>query len=310
MDTVAVEQMPLTPSEPLAIGSVMSVPLAELPNDDDLVGPPPSGEFIGSVRAFGVLEPVLLTAAPGPYGGYRVLSGRRRIKAARRVGLDEIPARVTAWGADGSGETVAALVELTANASRSANPISDIEAIREINQRCRDLGQPMPTVAELSKATGMAIPTLKKRLGLLQARDEIVEGVSAGKIAIGVAEKIAKLTDEQQYDLVCVLRDRGTVTSKDAYAVTRARREAALGQIDWGLLDDVSGPLIVATQTRDQQGGTPIPASDAIGLLVEAGMDYVARRVPGATRDGNDCLVTLPDGTTVRARMVVEVVGD
>src|ERR1700686_628564 len=45
-----------------------------------------------SVRASGILQPLLLRRLPG--GGLQVVSGMRRLRAARDTGLDAVPATI------------------------------------------------------------------------------------------------------------------------------------------------------------------------------------------------------------------------
>ena len=46
-------------------------------------------EFLASVAAEGVRIPLLITTAPG--GGWRVIEGHRRLAAALKAGLAEVP---------------------------------------------------------------------------------------------------------------------------------------------------------------------------------------------------------------------------
>ena len=50
------------------------------------------GELAESIRAHGVLQPVLVRPLPG--GRYELVAGERRLRAARMAGLDRIPAVV------------------------------------------------------------------------------------------------------------------------------------------------------------------------------------------------------------------------
>src|SRR5436190_749302 len=49
-------------------------------------------ELAASIREHGLLQPVLVTAADG--GGYQLIAGERRLRAARFAGLTRIPAVV------------------------------------------------------------------------------------------------------------------------------------------------------------------------------------------------------------------------
>ena len=51
-------------------------------------------ELVQSVRARGVLQPILLRPAPGRAGEYQIVAGERRWRAAQRAGLKAVPAVV------------------------------------------------------------------------------------------------------------------------------------------------------------------------------------------------------------------------
>src|SRR5207302_9357598 len=63
-------------------------------------------ELVASVRRYGVLQPIVARPANG---GYQVVAGERRLKAAQAVGLTRIPAVVRDVSDDGALEV--ALVE-------------------------------------------------------------------------------------------------------------------------------------------------------------------------------------------------------
>ena len=52
-------------------------------------------ELKASVETYGVLQPVLVRRLPG--GGYELIAGERRLRAAKLAGLKEIPALVRTY---------------------------------------------------------------------------------------------------------------------------------------------------------------------------------------------------------------------
>ena len=51
-------------------------------------------QFVNSIRTHGVIQPLLVTAHPEEEGRFHLVAGHRRLGAARKVGLDTVPALV------------------------------------------------------------------------------------------------------------------------------------------------------------------------------------------------------------------------
>ena len=82
-------------------------------------------ELAASIKELGVLQPVLVREKAG---GYELIAGERRLRAARRAGLTEVPVMVVE--ADDRGSLERALVE---NIHRSdLNPIEEAAAYRQL----------------------------------------------------------------------------------------------------------------------------------------------------------------------------------
>jgi ParB-like chromosome segregation protein Spo0J len=88
------EQLSLIP-EKLVTPKARKVILTELPKD--LSGPEPEQGFLDSIRRVGFLHPIGLIEDGDRY---QVAYGRRRIRAARSLGLISIPALIYPLGGD------------------------------------------------------------------------------------------------------------------------------------------------------------------------------------------------------------------
>ncbi|MEI8165795.1 MAG: ParB/RepB/Spo0J family partition protein, partial [Chloroflexales bacterium] len=113
--------MPLLPGIP-AMGEPVDVPLSQLPPDRELHSDPPSVQFLDSVKNLGILQPIQLIRKGA--SGYTVAAGRRRIKAARATGMESVPALVFP-----EGWVRASVLAMAENEQRSANDLSDLQAI-------------------------------------------------------------------------------------------------------------------------------------------------------------------------------------
>src|SRR5262245_22283702 len=83
-------------------------------------------ELAGSIRELGVLEPILVRRRP--MGGFEIIAGERRYRAAMRAGLREVPVLVREL--EGKEAFEAALVE---NLQREdLNPIETARAFAQL----------------------------------------------------------------------------------------------------------------------------------------------------------------------------------
>jgi ParB/RepB/Spo0J family partition protein len=169
--------------------------------------------LLRSIQEKGVLTPVLVESNGE---GYKILDGRRRVAAAIQVGLDEIPAILIE---DGGPE-----VTLLAHATRSENPVAELEAIQELQRR--GLSE-----KEIARAGYSSLPRIRRLAKLNCLAPGLAEKVECGEIAPGVAFAIASLPQEEQRQL---LAENEKVTSATVRQAKSARRQAlvpALGEM-------------------------------------------------------------------------------
>ena len=168
--------------------------------------------LLKSIREKGVLTPILVQRNGA---GYKVLDGRRRVAAAIQAGLKEIPAILLE---EGGPE-----ITLLAHATRSENPLAELEAIRELQRR--GLSE-----KEIARAGYSSLARIRRLAKLNRLAPELAEKVEAGEIAPGVAFQIASLPQEEQRQLLAEdeERTRSHVTAKTVRQAKYARRQAAV----------------------------------------------------------------------------------
>ncbi len=117
------------------------------------------GELAASIRAVGVLQPILVYKAGQRY---TIIAGERRWRAARLAGLDEIPAIVRDW--DEVKRLEAALIE---NLQRDdLNPVEEAAGVSRLMEQCgltqeaaaERLGKSRPAVANLLRLLTLPAP--------------------------------------------------------------------------------------------------------------------------------------------------------
>ena len=194
-----------------------------------------------SITALGLRGVVTLQQlAPGSRYRYRVIDGSRRLNKAREQGLEHVKAEVLPVEMDGAE---AAALRLAINLGRSPNPIQEAEALKELSDACLAEGIPEVEVPSyIAKTLGLNPAVIRQRLGLLLLPSVLRQGVEGGKVAAGVAAKIANLPRAQQEMLVTELQEKGKLTGHDVESVRRVKQEAVLAELPESLFAPLDNP--------------------------------------------------------------------
>ncbi len=136
-------------------------------------------ELITSVRAHGVLQPILVR--PVADGRYEIIAGERRWRAAQAAGLHEMPAVVRAL--DDRAAFEIALIE---NIQRS--DLNAIEEARGYRRLIDDFGH---TQAVLAGIVGKSRSHVTNLLRLLDLPESVQAMVEDGRLAMGHARALA-----------------------------------------------------------------------------------------------------------------------
>ena len=141
-------------------------------------------ELAASIKEVGVLQPVIVKEGES---GHVLIAGERRWRAARRAGLESIPAVVR--GSSGDATLVEALVE---NVQRQ--DLTPLEEAHAYKQLLEDYGMTQEGVAE---RVGKSRPSVANTLRLLQLPGPIQTLVDAGGLSAGHARALLGLEDER-----------------------------------------------------------------------------------------------------------------
>ena len=163
-----------------------------------------------SIREVGVLQPVLVR--PADDDGYELIAGERRWRAARRVGLQTIPALVRET--DDAAALEHALVE---NLHRDdLNPLEEAAAYQQLIE---DFGL---THDEVAARVGRSRTTVTNTLRLMQLPPAIQKSVQEGKLSMGHARALLGSPDRAFQEL---LAKRAVEDDLSVRAVEEAVRE-------------------------------------------------------------------------------------
>lgn len=140
-------------------------------------------ELKASVETYGVLQPVLVRRLPE--GGYELIAGERRLRAAKLAGLKEIPALVRTYNDAETSEI--ALIE---NLQRE-----DLGPIEEARAYARLLEDFQLTQETLAAKVGRSRSHIANFLRLLKLDEKVQDYLASGVLTMGQAKPLLALED-------------------------------------------------------------------------------------------------------------------
>ena len=137
-----------------------------------------------SIRQYGVLNP--LTVRRTANGGYELVAGERRLRAARVAGLTDVPCLLI--NADGEDSSVIALVE-------NLQP-RDLDFFEEANGFKRLIEQFGLTQEEAARKVGKTQSAVANKLRLLRLSQQNMELIRCNNLTERHARALLRLNDE------------------------------------------------------------------------------------------------------------------
>jgi ParB family chromosome partitioning protein len=168
-------------SELLAVALIDSNPFQPRKRFDD----EPMAELVDSVRVHGIIQPVVVRPVDGRF---QVVAGERRVRAARLVGLSEIPVVVRELSDRDAMEL--ALVENLQRAD--LNPIEECEAYARLME---EFGW---TQEEIGARVGKSRSHIANYLRLRQLPDDVLELVGRFELSVAHAKVLLSAPEERR----------------------------------------------------------------------------------------------------------------
>ncbi len=138
-----------------------------------------------SVRAQGVIQPVVVRSRAA--GGFELIAGERRWRAAREAGLATVPAIVR--DADDRDSLLLALVE---NVARE--DLSPVDEARACALLIDEFGL---SLGDVSERVGRSKPAVSNRMRLLDLSDDVLAMVERGELSEGHARAVLAVPDQE-----------------------------------------------------------------------------------------------------------------
>ena len=185
----------------LAAAPAPTEPRAELPTAKIRPNPfqprktfPPEvlKELEDSIRVHGILQPVVVRPVQG---GFELIAGERRWRAAQAVGLDHLPAVVRDQITDD------AMLELALVENLQRSDLDPIEKARGF-QLLIDRGR---TQEQVATSMGLKRSSVANFLRLLELSESVQKVVTEGLLSMGHARALLGIPDPRRQEELCAL---------------------------------------------------------------------------------------------------------
>ena len=213
---------PVTLIEPTT-WKIEDIPVAQMPIGSILVSPNGDAQatdldgLVASIRAKGVLQPLIVA----PDG--RLLAGRRRLEAARRAGLAQVPVRVC----EVTSERSAIEIGLVENVERAdLDPLTRAKTYRALI----DQGASVEEVADL---VGQGTRHVYQLLQLFDLHPQVQHAVHMRELSFADARALVLLEQDDQivvFEEIQAAAKSKPLTSRQVKARVDARRVMRLVQ--------------------------------------------------------------------------------
>jgi len=193
-----------------------------------------------SIRVQGVIQPLLVR--PRDAGGYEIVAGERRWRAARDAGRQTVPAVVRE-----SDDRDSLLLGLVENVAREQlTPVEEARAYALlIDEFALSLG-------EVAERVGRSKPSVSNRIRLLELPDDVLGMVERGQLTEGHARAVLAVPDHEGRRRLAREIVRGGLSVRAAeqrakWAGARRKPRVRAASVDPALAERVRGAIAALT---------------------------------------------------------------
>ncbi len=131
-----------------------------------------------SIREHGMLQPILVR--PLPIGGYQIVAGERRWRAARMLGLDEVPVNIRELS-DSETMQIAVIENLQ---RENLNPVEEANGYNELIEK---YGMTQEKVAQM---VGRSRSSIANSVRILSLPENVLDMIADGRLSMGHAKAL------------------------------------------------------------------------------------------------------------------------
>lgn len=140
-----------------------------------------------SIREHGILQPILVRPLSDGTGSYQIVAGERRWRAARRLGLSEVPVIIKEFS-DIETMQIAVIENLQ---RENLNPVEEALSYSDLIEK---YGM---TQENISKMTGKSRSAIANLIRLLSLPSQVLEMLVNGSLSAGQAKALLAFEDEE-----------------------------------------------------------------------------------------------------------------
>ncbi len=215
-------------------------------------------QLADSVRVQGVVQPVLVR--PDPSGGYELIAGERRWRAARIAGLATIPAIVRE-----AANRDALLLALVENVAREG-----LAASEEARGYAVLMDEFELTLGDVAERVGRSKASVSNRVRLLELPDDVLALLDQRALSEGHARAVLAVPSHEERRRLArrIVREGLSVRAAEASARTAGARRRPRRSVDRALADRASALLtrVTGVPTRAVAGRLEVPFHDETQL--------------------------------------------
>jgi ParB family chromosome partitioning protein len=228
-----------------------------------------------SIRAQGVITPLLVR--PRAAGGYELIAGERRWRAAREAGVTSLPALIRE-----AADRDALVLGLVENVAREElTPVEEARAYAVLMDEFE------LALGEVADRVGRSKPAISNRIRLLELSDDILGLLERGELTEGHARAVLAVPDNEGRRKLArrIVRQGLSVRAAEREArwagARTKRRRRPLADPDLAARVKTAAERITGLPARVTARGLEVPVADEVQLseLAEA-LERAATQAP------------------------------
>ena len=212
-------------------------------------------ELTESIRARGLIQPIVVRAVPRMPDLYEIIAGERRWRAAQRAGVHDVPIHLVE-----ATDQEALELAIVENIQRA--DLNPIEEAGGFDQLMREFAY---TQADLGKVLGKSRSHVANTLRLLQLSPSLKAKVGSGFLSAGHARALLSVRDPEAVAEMIISKG---LSVRDVERIVQEEAEGAMPPLERksrGAAGKGPGPAQKDADTRALEK----TLTDALGLVVE-----------------------------------------
>ena len=212
-------------------------------------------ELTESIRARGLIQPIVVRALPQTPDVYEIIAGERRWRAAQRAGVHDVPIHLVE-----ASDQEALELAIVENIQRA--DLNPIEEAGGFDQLMREFGY---TQADLGKVLGKSRSHVANTLRLLQLSPALKAKVGSGLLSAGHARALLSVRDPEAVAEMIISKG---LSVRDVERIVQEEAEGAMPPLE----RKSRGPAGTSHAPAQKDADTRAlekTLTDALGLVVE-----------------------------------------